>query len=265
VSQETAARAAAALLEVRRTGERIDGLPEDLKPASLEEAYAIQAAYVPMILDMYGGHRVGHKVGATGPAPQQMLALEAPFRGILLSPFVHRSPAELAAGDTFIRVVESEFAFRLNDDLPAAAAPYDMAAVTAAIASMCISIEVVDLRYTTGMQAGGLQVIADNGGAGHWIEGPPVDDWTAVDLDDHAVSLSINGEVVQEGSSANVLGNPLNSLAWLANDLCLAGDGLRAGDLVITGSCTAPTPADAGALAVADFGVLGQVSVRFGA
>jgi len=265
VTQETAVRAAASLAEVRRTGVRIDGLPDGLKPTSLAEAYAIQDAYVPMILELSGGTRAGYKAGATAEAPQQMFGLEAPFRGVLLTPFIHQSPAEIPADACFMRVLEAEFAFRMADDLPPAAAPYDLDAVAGAVGALLTSIEVVDLRYSTGMQAGGLQVIADNGGGGHWVQGNEVADWSAIDLDDYPVSLSINGTVVQQGNSANVLGNPLNSLAWLANDLCMAGGGLRAGDIVTTGTCTAPTPAEPGDEAVADFGDLGQVTVRFGA
>ena len=44
-----------------------------------------------------------------------------------------------------------------------------------------------------------------------------------------------NGEVVDRGSGRDVLGHPLNVLAWLANHLNAAGDELRAGDLVMTG------------------------------
>jgi len=265
VNSQTAADAATCLMEVRRTGNLIDVLPDQLRPQSLDDAYAIQAAYVAQLADASGGERIGYKVGATGDAPQKMLELPEPFSGVLLSSFVHDSPATIAADRCFHRIIEIEFAFRMSDDLPAAAAPYDDTAVMAAVGSTILAIEVVDLRYAGAMKAGGLHVIADGGGLGHWIKGPEIGDVGGIDFDDYAVELCINGDAVQQGNSANVLGSPINSLAWLANTLCARGGGLRAGDLVTTGSCIPPTPVSAGDDVVADFGALGQVQVIFGA
>lgn len=263
MDQQAAMAAAARLMEARRTGTLIEALPDGLRPGSLDDAYAIQAAHLAMLAEASGSTPIGYKAGATGDAPQQALKLAGPFRGVLLSAFVHDSPAEIARADCHHRIIECEFAFRMADDLPAPAAPYDDAAVAAAVGSTLLAIEVVDLRFSNGMQAGGLQIIADCGGLGHWVKGPESAGLPDVDLEDHPVRLLINGDVVQQGSSANVLGNPINSLTWLANDLCAAGGGLKAGDLVTTGSCTAPTPAKPGDGVVADFGDLGQVSVSF--
>ncbi len=265
MQQELVDCAVALLLEARTGGVRIPGLPENLKPTDTESAYAIQAASLPLILENAGGGAiVGRKVGATNETTQAQLGLSEPFHGVLMSAFVHESPAEIAADSMFMRVLEPEIAFRLGADLPAAGAPYDAASVKPAIATVMGAIEVVDSRYSSGSTVGGLQLIADNASAGHWLHGAECNNIDAIDYTSQPVSLSLNGEVRQEGSTGNALGNSLNALAWLANDLARLGQGLAAGQLVTTGTCTVVVAAEKGDRASADFGPLGRVEVSFG-
>jgi 2-keto-4-pentenoate hydratase len=260
---EAAAGAAEALMDVRRSGVQIEALPEDCRPQTLADAYAIQRAYVPLVERFTNGRPVGYKAGATALATQQLLGLEEPFRGVLLSSSVHQSGASIAAGSCFVRIAECEFAFRMGEGLPPSAGPYDLEGVRGAVQSVILSIEIVDLRLAGGLAAGGLPLIADNGGGGLWIQGAEIGDFERIDLDDWPVNLLVNGALVHEGNAAAVLGNPLNSLAWLANELCRTGLGLKAGDIVTAGSCTPPTPVDEGDEVVADFGELGRVAVKF--
>ena len=48
--------------------------------------------------------------------------------------------------------------------------------------------------------------------------------------------MLINGQVVGTGYGRDVLGHPLDSLAWVANHLINRGRSLRANDIVMTGS-----------------------------
>jgi len=263
LEQSAAAAAAELLAQARRDHTTIEGLPDNLQPQDLDEAYQIQDALIPLIEELSNGKRAGYKAGATTEAAQQLFGLDTPFRGILVSSYMLESGAVIAPADCKFRVLEAEFAFRMAEDLPKAAAPYDPGGVAAAVGAVMTSIEVVDLRYTSGLGAGGMQVIADNSAAGHWVKGAEIADLDAVDFDDWPVNLLINGELAAEGNASNVLGNPYNALTWLANTLCAQGGGLKAGDIITAGSCIAPTPAPEGAEAVADFGSLGQVTVKF--
>ncbi|MDP6873531.1 MAG: fumarylacetoacetate hydrolase family protein [Alphaproteobacteria bacterium] len=264
MEQSAAAEAAEILAQARRSGQTIDGLPEHLQPQSLDDAYQIQGTLIPLIEELSNGRRAGYKGGATNEAALKNFGLDAPFIGVLISSYMLNSGDTIPDAACKAKLLEPEFAFRMADDLPAAAAPYDPDGVLAAVGSVMTSIEVVDLRYTGGLAAGGLQVIADNAAAGFWLAGTEYTDLDAIDFEDWPVTLHINGELVAEGNSGNVMDSPLNSLTWLANSLCLRGGGLKAGDIVTAGSCTVPTPAQAGDEAVADFGSLGKVSVRFG-
>jgi 2-keto-4-pentenoate hydratase len=61
--------------------------------------------------------------------------------------------------------------------------------------------------------------------------------WRLADLPTHKVTACKNGDIVAEGSGANVLGDPREALAWIANDLQGRGDFLRAGEVISTGTC----------------------------
>ena len=264
MEQSAAAEAAEILAQARRSSQTIEGLPSHLQPQNLEDAYQIQGALIPLIEELSNGKQVGYKGGATNEGAMSLFGLDEPFVGVLVSSYMLKSGDTIADADCKFKLLEPEFAFRMAEDLPPAAAPYDPDGVRAAIASVMTSIEVVDLRFTGGMAAGGMQVIADNSAAGYWLAGTEYTDLDAIDFEDWPVTLHINGELVAEGNSANVLGSPLNSLTFLANNLCMRGGGLKAGDIITAGSCTAPTPAQAGDECVADFGSLGKVSVNLG-
>ena len=75
--------------------------------------------------------------------------------------------------------------------------------------------------------------------------------------------LTRNGEVIAEGRSDAVLGNPVTAVAWLARKVESFGVRLRAGDVVLPGSCTRAIDARAGDHFVADFTGLGSVRLSF--
>lgn len=257
--------AVSALIAVRQDRNRIDLLPEAARPATIAEAYKIQAASIPAILEQAGGGRaVGYKCGATNEKAMAGMKLPEPFRAVLLSPFVHDSPADIPSSQFFMRALESEYAFRMASDLTEAGATYSMDAVRDAVAAVMPAIEIVDSRYTNWSGVGGINIIADQGAAGHWVKGAEVTDLSGINFESQTVTLTINGEVRETGTSAMVLGNPLKSLTWIANDLVKHGGGLKAGDLVTTGTCTPVVMAEAGDRAAADFGPLGHVDVQFG-
>ncbi len=253
-------RAAALLLAARREKKALDSLPEEMRPADTDAAYSIQDAHVAGL----DGAVVGWKVGATNAAAQAMLNHAEPFYGRLLAPAVHESPAGIEAADLFGRGIEVEFAFRLGRDLPASGAPYDRDAVAGAVAAVHPAIEIVDSRFSGGLRAGGLALIADNGAQGAFVLGGGVEDWRGLDLATLRTELWMNHEKVSEGSGANVLGHPLAALVWLANERAARGGGLGAGEIVSTGStCAALGFAEAGDTAEGRFAGLGSVSVSF--
>ena len=128
MSPETTRRAAALLIEARRECRPLAALPEACRPRTIAEAYAVQDAFV----EARGGTLAGFKIGATSQRAREYLDIEGPFYGCMFRDAVHDSPAVLSAGRFIFALVESEFAVRLEADLPARAEPYGRAEVVPA-------------------------------------------------------------------------------------------------------------------------------------
>jgi 2-keto-4-pentenoate hydratase len=163
-----------------------------------------------------------------------------------------------------MKVAEAEFAFRMGTDLPRRSAAYGVPEVLAAVASLHPVIEVPDSRYADFTRVGAPALIADVACACWFVLGPATRaDWRAIDLVQHGVSAYRNDTLAGQGTGANVLGDPRVALAWIANELCTYGEGLRAGDVVITGTCVTPVPVSAGDRFKADFGEFGALEAAF--
>ena len=257
---ETAARTAAELLlKARGDHRRLDRLPPDCTPETVEDGMAIQNA----LADLWGLEVAGWKVGAASAAAMEMLGTDAPFPGRVFAPYLLDSPAGVAAEALHKCAVECEFAFRLGRDLPPRDADYGMDEIRDAVTDAYPAIELVNDYWVDGFALGVAHFVADNGSNGGLVLGPSIGDWRERDLAAAAATLSIDGEPTARGSGADVLGHPLNTLVWLANDLSRRGVGLQEGQVVTTGSMTGMTPCRPGATAVGDFGALGTVQVTF--
>jgi 2-keto-4-pentenoate hydratase len=106
-------------------------------------------------------------------------------------------------------------------------------------------------------------VVADGVFANAIVLGQPLTPVAGLDLALEGVVYELNGQVAATNAAAEVMGTPLNSLAWIANHLGERGLGLRSGDLVMSGSISTLLRPKAGDIVGARFTRLGSVSVRF--
>jgi 2-keto-4-pentenoate hydratase len=250
--------AAEHLLAARQSHTQLDGLPDYCRPSSIEEGYLAQAELTALI-----GQPAGWKIACTNAGAMQKMGTDSPFAGPLFVNMLHESPARLDASCFHSRIIEGEFAFRLGRNLSARTAQYTPEEVLAAVESLHPAIEIADSRYREWLSVGVPSLLADGAITGAFVFGPSVSDWHDLDLASWPVRMSADGEVVGEGTGANALGHPLDSLVWFVNHWSNRGWDLRAGELVTTGSCTGNYPARAGQLLSADFGELGCVEVTF--
>jgi len=250
------------LFDLRRTGRRVACLPEDVVPRTPAEGYAVQERLVERLLGRSGGRRIGYKIACTSELAQKALGVDGPFFGALLSATSYPSPATLPAADFLVRCVEAEFAFDIAADVPPGP-PHTAASIRDFIAAARPGIEIVDHRYHDWKAVGAPSLLADNAIHGAWVYGERYDRWRELDFASHRTELVVNGSRRFPGSGAAVLGNPLNVVAWLANELPKYGRALRAGDRVTTGITTDIYLAGPGDHLVADFGVLGRVELTF--
>jgi 2-keto-4-pentenoate hydratase len=253
--ENRAGAAAEALWTAWTSGARIAGLPEEVRPRDPAEGFAAQLA-----LGTHAGPSYGWKIAATTTAGQAHIGVTGPLPGLLFERFRHEPGDVLESAGMHMRVVEAEFAYRMGADV---AADADADAVLAAVAGLHLAVEVPDSRYARYETVGAPQLIADCACAGRFVLGPEVPGWAELDLATRGTAVWVNGTRAATGSGGAVLGDPRNALAWIAADLRRHGRGLRAGEIVTTGTTTAPVPVGPGDEVRADFGELGAVALRF--
>lgn len=243
-----------------REGSVIDALPAGLRPADRPEGYAVQKRF-----EAFSGHPiVGWKIAATSAAGQAHIGVDGPIAGRLLAGHVFDDGAVLTFGHNRLAVAEPEFAFRLAYDLPPRESDYSEGEVLAAVGTLHSAIEVPDSRFEPVERAGAAQLIADNACAHDFVLGPRMPEiWRETDLSRHSVTIAVVGGATHTGVGSNVLGDPRTALTWIANELSRYRIGLKAGEVVTTGTCATPIPVAPGASVAADFGSLGAVSLAF--
>ncbi len=250
---------AADLAEAERSRVPMSPLTDAYPDIDVVDAYEIQLINIRRRL-AEGATVVGHKVGLSSAAMQQMMGVDEPDYGHLLADMEVFEDIPVDAGRYLYPRVEVEVGFILADDLPGAGCTEDD--VLAATAAFAPSIELIDTRISD-WKIKLCDTIADNASSAGFILGagrvsPKDIDITAIDA-----VLTRNGEVVAEGRSDAVLGNPVTAVAWLARKVDSFGVRLRAGDIVLPGSCTRAIDVRPGDRFVADFAGLGSVRLSF--
>ncbi len=207
---------------------------------------------------------VGHKVGLSSKAMQQMMGVDEPDYGHLLEDMRLEERIPVRTDRYCFPRVEVEVGFVLGDDLPGATCTeQDVIGATAAVMP---SIELIDSRIRD-WKIGLPDTIADNASSAGFCLGQARLAPDAVDLKAMDAVLVRNGEQVAEGRSDAVLGDPVIAVAWLARKVAGFGVRLRAGNVILPGSCTRAIDAGPGDEFKATFShagaVLGDVSLTF--
>lgn len=226
---------------------------------SIEDAYAIQTANLERRLAS-GGVVVGRKVGLTSKPMQEMLGVSEPDYGALLADMAVDDGGEISLATLIQPRVEAEIAFLMVGDLsgPGVTATSAMPAV----AGVLPALEIIDSRIAD-WKIGLIDTVADNASSARFAVGAKLTPLPGLDLRLEGMALYRDGEPIDTGAGAAVLGNPLNCLAWLANKLAEFGTSLKAGDVVLAGAMHRAVPVSAGEVYRADFATLGSVTTRF--
>jgi 2-keto-4-pentenoate hydratase len=244
----------AALFRERR---QIDILPPELMPADLDEAYRIRQEF-EAIETTRRGAVAGFKIGLTTPVMQRLCGVGEPCYGAIFAGEVHHRRAELSAVNYCRLGIETEIAVRLGEDLPNG---QDSDRVAAAVESIMAAIELLeDLRHDYTRLSAAAMVAGNVWNAGI-VLGQPVDDWRRLDLARLTARLLINGREIGDGRGGDVMGNPLNALAWLADKRASQGMPLRRGQVVMTGSMVPIQFPAAGDHAVVEIAGLGTAEL----
>ncbi len=254
-------RLADLLAAARRDRRQLRDLPPDWLPRSMAEGYAVNG----LVAERLGWELLGWKIAATTPVMQQRLRTGEPIYGRTYRTFEAASPARVPHAALLDPLVECEFFFRLGAALPPRTAPYEAAEVAAAVATVHAGVEIAECRFPLDALPSIPAILADGAASGRYIIGAGIADWRIRDLAAMSVVLEVNGTVRRTGSGADVMGDPLAPLVWLANARSAWGDGLAAGALVSTGTATGMLLAKPGDHMVAHFDGRPAVEIIFDA
>ena len=139
--------------------------------------------------------------------------------------------------------------------------------MTHATHALRLAIELVDPRWPQG--SGTLAELADGFNNGGFVAGTAIREWPRLDFAAVAIVLShaAPGRAASElarGSGYAILeGDPFGAVVMLANAQPEGGRGLRAGDIVTTGSCTGAPRIPGRGFYRAEFSGLGSVELVF--
>ncbi len=250
---------AADLAQAERSRRPIATLTAAHPQIDVVDAYEIQLINIRQ--RVAGGARVvGHKVGLSSLAMQQMMGVDEPDYGHLLDEMQVFEDKPVPAANYLYPRVEVEVGFILADDLPGAECTEDD--VLEATAAFAPAIELIDTRITD-WKIALCDTIADNASSAGYVLGKERVSPKDVDITAIEAVLTRNGEVVAKGRSDAVLGNPVTAVAWLSRKVESFGVRLRKGDIVLPGSCTRAFDAGPGDNFVAEFSGLGSVRLSF--
>lgn len=249
-AQLAPAEAAQALCRARRDGRRV--MSSLLPSHDRRAAYAIQDATLAAL-----GPIGGWKVGASAPGREPVCA-PLPAEGLV------PGGASLVGAAWHLRGVEAELAFRLGTDLPPRGLPYTHDEVADAIDAVLPVIEVAETRLVDWLDASPSALLADllcHGGLVLGESAPFERSW--LDLAHTEVVMHFDAQVVAHTVGEHTHPDVGALLVWLANEGAARGAGLRAGQVVTTGSCTGMLFASQGTAVRAEVKGLAPLHARF--
>jgi len=246
------------LATLRRDGQQQSGLDPRLVPADKASAYRVAA----MVAEELGWTVGGWKIAAAKEEMQKALRTDSPIYGRTF--FVKPTPVTVVHATLASPIPEVEYQAKLGTDLPPRGRPYTVDEVTEVVASLHPGLELAECRFIHDQAFPPLPaILADGAGSGTIIYRPAIEDWRTRDIAGQEATLSCDGKVRRKGTAAAALDHPMVPLAWLANELSRTGIGLKAGQMISTGTLTGMLAPKPGESYRADFGPFGSVTVSF--
>jgi 2-keto-4-pentenoate hydratase len=261
LSDDDIQQAAREIFEAERTRVWIEPVSDRYDGAEIDDAYRIALAVA--VLKQADGHTIkGHKVGLTSKAMRSISNATEPDYGFLYDDKFVLEGSTLSRSRLNQPRVEAEIAFVLDRPL---SGPYVNAAdVIRATDFIVPALEIVDSRFTRRGKSLLVDNVSDAAYCGGVVLGGRPMKLTDVDVRRMSAMLAINGDIMETGSAAAVMGNPINAVAWLANKLHEFGVGMEPGNVILSGSFLKAIPFDAGDSVSALYDQLGEVTFMVG-
>ncbi len=251
-------KAAEAIAQARENLRAIPRISETFGIETLDDAYAI--AEINFRGQLERGRRItGLKVGLTSKSVQHQLGVDQPDFGILLDDM------EILSGDTvpMSRLlqpkVEAEVAFIVGQDVTGAAPSYGE--FLSSLSHALPAIEVVD-SVIADWKITLVDTVADNASSALYVLGDQPVDLGRLSLAGLGMELRKNGQTVSVGTGAACLGHPLRAAYWLARTMAVRGQGLKRGQIILSGALGPMVPVASGDVVHASIAELGDVHFK---
>jgi 2-keto-4-pentenoate hydratase len=241
--------AAALLAQARRGGARIQHFPADVAPRSADDAEVLQRAVPSQMGERIGGWK------CVLPLPDSVAY--APIHGSTIYAY---SPVK-AWEDGATARIEPELACVLRADLPARDEPYTPDEVDAAIGTVHLALELVGNRYTDTVDRPFAEMMADGLNNQGLFLGPRVEVGRDKARAEIPLSVQAGDEPVREFAGRHPNRHARVGLYWLAEYLRSRGEGLHAGQAIITGSYAGVIDIPVGVPVRVRYGNLGTLDI----
>jgi 2-keto-4-pentenoate hydratase len=220
------------LVDQHDGGQRFTSFAKENGIKSISDAYDVQDAFVARLKGRFG-NLIGYKIGLTSQPMQKFCGIDQPISGVVLSRRVFQSGATVRTSDFGRLGLEFEIAVRMASDPPSQKDPYSAETIASHVDAVCAAVELVDDRAADYSHLEVLSLLADNS----WNGGIVLSDFRTIGADLASVKGTIlqDGRLLDQGHGRDVMGHPMNPLAWLANHLASRGESLKAGQIVMTG------------------------------
>ena len=214
-----------------------EALPEHLNPVDDNEAYAIQDCLFDLRKVEYGDV-AGYKVALTSEVMQTMLSYPSPFSGPLHEKLIYQNPKTLHSSEYGRLCIECELAAVVGSDIKFKDTPYSAQEIESYVSTIAPALEIVDDRNADYQSITELvrTLIADNAWNAGVVVGNLTKNWRDIDIRNMCGTVSICGIETGVGFGRDVLGDPMNALAWLANSITSRGKTIEEGMIIMTGT-----------------------------
>jgi 2-keto-4-pentenoate hydratase len=231
--------------------------PEWRRRLSMQDGYRIQLGILERLLAA-GERHAGWKVGLTAAAMRAQHNVHEPCFGFLLASGNRPSGHAFHHAELTQPGFENELCLTIGTTLRGPGITFEQA--RAAIAEVAPALEIVEKRGD--FSADLPLTMADNAQQKAFVTATarPLGDY---DLAGASVRVYVDHALIDRANGAEVMGNPINSIVWLANKLAEFGRALEAGQRVISGSFTRQYPLDKPARVRSEFEPFGVVEASF--
>lgn len=248
---------AEALDQAEQSGTALDRITKSVPDMDISSSYDIQDRLIRLRCER-GENIVGYKMGLTSKAKMEQMGVSDPIMGVLTDAMQVADGSDYSLAGKVHPRIEPEIAFHIKSELKGNVSRED---VLNACSWACLALEIIDSRYTN-FDFRLPDVLADNCSSTGFVLGAKMEDLSGLALDDIQLKMSFDEKTMQEGSTAAILGHPIDSLVALVSMLDARGKALPADSIVLAGAATAAVKLEPGCTVKVEGGGLASASVK---